>query len=79
MTFWEMSSRQEPFQDEIRACPELIMEWIGQGGLEEVPETTPPKFATLILQCRAKESSHRPPNAAVVVNELYQPDIISHV
>ncbi|MDF1827838.1 MAG: protein kinase [Legionellaceae bacterium] len=79
MTFWEMSSRKEPFQDEIRACPELIMEWISQGELEEVPETTPLKFATLISQCRAKEARHRPLNAAVVVNELSQPDMLCSV
>jgi len=76
MTFFELSSRKAPFQDEKHAGPELMMEWIRNGELDEIPKETPPRFSALITNCLLKNPAERPGSAANIAEALSHVDII---
>jgi serine/threonine protein kinase len=69
MVFWEICSRKTPFEDSA-GNRDLIIQFIKDGDLDDVPPETPQDFATLIKQCRTRIPSERPSLAGVAVNAL---------
>ena len=67
---WELSSHKLPFQDEKHATDAIIMQWIKDGEREDIPATTPPKYAQLLAQCWHQRSEARPNNVQEVVERL---------
>lgn len=67
---WELSSHKLPFQDEKHATDAIIMQWIKDGERDDIPATTPPKYAQLLAQCWHQRSEARPNNVQEVVERL---------
>ena len=67
MVFWEISSRQFPFQEyENSKQSELLRQSIREGERPTIPQETPPTFAALIARCWAQRAEDRPVCADIV-------------
>ena len=68
IVFWELATRGIPFEG-VEAA--MLIACISRGDREEIPETCPPEFAALIVQCWDQEPRARP--TAVAIAEWLQP------
>ena len=63
MVFWELITRKIPFADAPN--PSIAIDWVKSGEQENIPESTPEEFKTIILDCWNKTPEQRPTAAAV--------------
>ena len=67
MVYWEISSREHPFQEYDNADKgELVKDFIKEGGRLTIPTETPPIFSQLITRCWAQQAADRPVCANIV-------------
>jgi len=69
MVFWEIASRRLPFND-AAGNQFIVMQWIKQGELNEIPEDTPLDFAELIKCCWEQKPESRPQKTGDVIDKL---------